>query len=160
MVERVAGCRHMRCICLFEFCYACGSTWDKQRRRCGAKPVPCALYDHAPIAAGAGPPRVAFAPEVPVQIPPVQQRGWPPPHENPRPLPIGVRQAPPAASRRQTNLERERERERRRLDAERREEARRWEEQQMAQRAILRRRDAFLYQMRDGEVEALRYWGR
>ncbi|KAF8317321.1 hypothetical protein DL93DRAFT_550841 [Clavulina sp. PMI_390] len=49
LVERTSGCRHMRCLCRREFCYACGSDWDSLRGRC-KRPVenggPCGLYDY------------------------------------------------------------------------------------------------------------------
>lgn len=44
IVEKTSGCRHMRCICKWEFCYRCGNDWDVLRGMCGSS-TPCRVHD-------------------------------------------------------------------------------------------------------------------
>ncbi|KAI3429517.1 hypothetical protein D9Q98_005606 [Chlorella vulgaris] len=55
MIERNEGCNHMTCTCGFEFCYICGTPWEKvpghkSRQRCS-----CELFDTTPVRDNPGP---------------------------------------------------------------------------------------------------------
>ncbi|KAA1473977.1 hypothetical protein DENSPDRAFT_840520 [Dentipellis sp. KUC8613] len=44
IIELSMGCNHVTCRCRAEFCFKCGSMWDKERQRCTSDPA-CALWD-------------------------------------------------------------------------------------------------------------------
>ena len=49
MIELFEGCRHMTCKCGFEFCYTCGTPWERepgqaravQKCECMQRAAPC-----------------------------------------------------------------------------------------------------------------------
>lgn len=80
MVERTAGCNHMKCRCGFDFCYACGARYaNKQPTANNAHGTPgcqCPLFDVP--AEAAEPPRAQPAPRAPapVVLRPAGERPW------------------------------------------------------------------------------------
>ncbi|KAI0053773.1 hypothetical protein FA95DRAFT_1586011 [Auriscalpium vulgare] len=44
IVELSMGCNHVTCRCKAEFCFKCGSLWDKKRAKCTSDPS-CLLWD-------------------------------------------------------------------------------------------------------------------
>ncbi|KAI0066084.1 hypothetical protein BV25DRAFT_1868368 [Artomyces pyxidatus] len=98
IVELSMGCNHVTCRCKAEFCFKCGSMWDKRRARCTSNPA-CSLWDEdmlleerererlrrAPANPG---PAAAARQLLPFEAPPVHNHPVPAPppyHANPEP---------------------------------------------------------------------------